>query len=213
VRSKAAHNSRPRVALATTNAHKAAEIRAAVGVFVELVDLPLNLVAPAEGSRSLVANARAKATAASQSMGLPALADDTGFFIDALGGRPGIRAARYAAEVGSYDHAIRRLLEQLRTTTGVGRSARFTTCAVLLDAGSNGSEVVAYGTLRGSIARRPAGDGGFGYDSIFLPSGESMTLAQLPTLRSARISHRTAAFSKLVTAEKAKNLSRAAAAR
>jgi XTP/dITP diphosphohydrolase len=182
--------------VATGNPHKLAEISAVLGDRFRLTPLPAGAAEVVETARSLRGNARLKATAARALTGLPALSDDTGLYINVLGGRPGPKAARFAGRAGSYAEAIRALLAELRDVPPRARGARFTTCAVA--ALPDGEEVVAYGTLRGRIAGHPRGSRGFGYDSIFIPdAGCGRTLAEASDADRLALSHRAHAFRRL----------------
>ncbi len=123
--------------------------------------------------------------------GLAALADDSGLVVDALGGRPGVRSARYAGEGATDRENLERLLREMRGVPAGARTARFEcVVAVALD----GREVATFsGTVEGSIAPSPAGDGGFGYDPVFLvggPGPAARTMAQLSAAEKAAVGHR-----------------------
>jgi XTP/dITP diphosphohydrolase len=141
------------------------------------------------------ANAVKKACAIAEYTGLPAVADDTGLEVDALGGRPGVYAARYAGEGATYEDNCRKLLRELMGVPREQRTARFLTVAALA-LPSDGIRVVG-GTLDGLIAEEASGTAGFGYDPVFLIPELGMTLAQLSADQKNRISHRAKAFTKM----------------
>ena len=153
---------------------------------------------PEEDGDTLEQNARIKAEAARSATGLGAIADDTGLEVDALDGRPGIHAARYAGPDATYLDNVRRLLEELEGVPAGRRTARFRTACVALLA--DGREVVREGVLEGQIIERPRGEGGFGYDPVFVPAGGTRTLAEMPPDEKNRISHRARAARALSSA-------------
>ncbi|MGH7180514.1 MAG: non-canonical purine NTP pyrophosphatase, partial [Nitrospiraceae bacterium] len=124
--------------------------------------------------------------------GLPAVADDTGLEVDALGGRPGIYAARYAGEGATYDDNCRKLLREMMGVPREQRTARFLTVAALAMP-SDGIRM-ARGTLDGVIAEEASGSSGFGYDPVFFVPELGVTLAQLSADQKNRVSHRAKAF-------------------
>ena len=187
------------VVIATFNAHKTEEIRAILPP-LELLFRPLcsfpGASAPAEDGATLGENASAKAAAAAAFTGLPAMADDTGLEVDALGGAPGVRSARYAGEgcVPAENNA--RLLRELSGVAGAARRARFV-CVVAL-AFPGGKVQLSEGRLEGRIAEAPSGAGGFGYDPLFEVEGTGLTLADLPPGRKNELSHRARALAGLL---------------
>ena len=149
-----------------------------------------------ESGATLLENARIKAAAWAKALGMRAIADDTGLFVDALNGEPGVRSARYAGEHASYADNVERLLEALRPFGPSERHAHFATVAIAVD--PDGREIVARGEVRGEIAMQPAGDGGFGYDPLFVPvEGDGRTFAQMSAAEKHAISHRGRAFNDL----------------
>ncbi len=180
-----------RFVLATFNRDKLRELQELLGVagltLTALCDVP-GATAPAEGGDSLAENARLKARAALDLTGMPALADDTGLEVDALGGRPGIHAAHYAGPGATYADNVAKLLAELAGVAIERRGARFRTACVALF--PDGSEVVAEGVLEGRITLAPRGENGFGYDPVFelLPLGR--TLAELSDREKNALSHR-----------------------
>ncbi|ABB32104.1 non-canonical purine NTP pyrophosphatase, rdgB/HAM1 family [Geobacter metallireducens RCH3] len=133
-------------------------------------------------------NAIKKASAIAQLTGLPALADDSGLVVDALGGRPGVFSARYAGTGATDETNNAKLLEELRGTPPERRGAAFH-CVIALCL-PDGSCTTFSGELRGSILEVPQGGGGFGYDPLFFVEEEGSSLAELPLERKNRLSHR-----------------------
>ena len=147
--------------------------------------------APQEDGATLLENARIKASAAVQLTGLPALADDTGLEVDALGGAPGVHAARFAGPKASYADNVRLLLERLRGVPSERRTARFRCVIVAL--WPDGREKLGEGTLEGRIANSPRGEYGFGYDPVFEVEGTGQTLAEMTAAEKNAVSHRARA--------------------
>lgn len=150
-----------------------------------------------ESAESFEGNARLKARALGENVGGAGwvLADDSGLEVDALGGAPGVRSARFAGETASDEANNAKLLRQLEGRTGAERSARFRCCLVLISPA--GTEEVFEGVCEGRIAERPAGSEGFGYDPLFVPAGYEATFAELGAPVKNRISHRARAWEKL----------------
>jgi XTP/dITP diphosphohydrolase len=193
-----------RLLIATRNAGKVRELRRL------LAGLPFELVTPDEAGLALepeetgetfAANAEAKARAFAEASGLPAVADDSGLVVDALGGRPGVRSARYAGEPRDDRRNWEQLLAELRDVPAAARTARFECVAALAVptagpafAGLLPGEVRLFrGTCEGRIGRGPRGAGGFGYDPVFVPAGHEATFAELPEEEKDTCSHRGAA--------------------
>jgi XTP/dITP diphosphohydrolase len=189
--------SRLLLVLATANPDKAAEIAdilAAAGV--EVVPRPPGVPDVDETEDTLEGNARLKARAVMAATGEPAVADDTGLEVAALGGEPGVRAARYAGEAATYADNVAKLLAALDGVAGAGRRARFRTVAVAC--WPDGREVVAEGAVEGTIASSPRGSGGFGYDPVFVPDGGGgRTYAEMTAGEKHALSHRGRAFRRL----------------
>ena len=187
-----------RFVVATFNRHKAAELNALLALpgvtLVPLADWP-GATAPEEHGRTLLENARIKARAAVARTGLPAIADDTGLEVDALGGRPGVHAARYAGPDATYAENVARLLRELAGFPAAKRTARFRTVCVA--AWPDGRELDAEGALEGVIVEPPRGANGFGYDPVFVPAGETRTYAELTDAEKNAISHRARAVKAL----------------
>jgi XTP/dITP diphosphohydrolase len=184
--------------LATHNRHKATELiqlLGGLGVTIRTLDEFPEAPEVVEDGDTCEANAVKKACAIAEYTGLPAVADDTGLEVDALGGRPGVYAARYAGEGATYEDNCRKLLRELMGVPREQRTARFLTVAALA-LPSDGIRVVR-GTLDGFIAEEASGTAGFGYDPVFLIPELGMTLAQLSVDHKNRISHRAKAFTKM----------------
>ena len=157
--------------------------------------LPALTVAPdvEETGTTLEENARIKARALADAFGLLAVADDTGLEVDALGGAPGVYSARYAGEQASYADNVEKLLRELEGVSPSLRTARFATVAMACRPG--GREVAARGEVEGIIAAVAKGDGGFGYDPVFVPvEGDGRTFAEMAPGEKHAISHRGRAF-------------------
>lgn len=176
--------------LATANAHKAEEIRRVLEPYgVELLARPHDVGEVEENEETLEGNALLKARALTDATGLPAIADDTGLFIDALGGRPGVYSARYAGEHATFADNVAKALGELEGVGAPDRTARFRT--VIAVTYPDGSSWWVDGVLDGEILFSPVGAGGFGYDVIFAPSLRPGTsLAQLTPDEKSAISHR-----------------------
>jgi XTP/dITP diphosphohydrolase len=185
---------RPRFVLATANTDKAREISDILGSEIQLEPRPAEVPDVEETGRTLLDNARLKAQALVRATGLPAVADDTGLEVEWLDGAPGVYSSRFAGEAATYAQNVAKLLREL---TGVSnRRARFRTVAIA--AWPDGREIVAEGTVEGTIADGPRGRGGFGYDPVFVPDeGDGRTFAEMvddsPDVKH-RLSHRGRAF-------------------
>jgi XTP/dITP diphosphohydrolase len=188
----------PRLVLATRNAHKVRELRAILAAAVpglgddDLGGLPADLPDVAETGVTFADNALLKARAACAATGLPALADDSGLAVDVLGGAPGVFSARWAGRHGDDAANLALLLAQLADVLEAHRGAAFVCAAALVAPG--GVEVVEHGRLAGTLAQRPRGGHGFGYDPVLVPAGESRTCAELSPAEKDAISHRGQAF-------------------
>ena len=183
--------------VASANANKLEELRALfAGVPVALESRPSDLDVPEETGTSFLANARLKARAVARATGQVALADDSGLEVDALGGDPGVRSARYAGADASDADNNRRLLDELDGIHGVNRRARFR-CVLALVA-PDGREVTAEGRIEGFVRLEPAGGGGFGYDPLFQPEGDTRSLAEYAPAEKNAVSHRGRAAQKLL---------------
>jgi XTP/dITP diphosphohydrolase len=181
--------------LATSNPDKTREIEDLFrGLPVRIV--PVTSMVPGwsveEDADSIEENALLKARAAREATGEPAIADDTGLFVAALGGAPGVRSARFAGTGATYADNVRHLLHALYGRQGDEREAVFRTAVALVRPG--GGTRVFQGELRGRILESPQGEGGFGYDPVFLVPEEGRTLAEMPFERKNALSHRSRAF-------------------
>ena len=188
-----------RLVLATANPDKAAEIADLFGAVVELVPRPASVADVEETAETLLGNARLKAQAVAAAAGEPAVADDTGLEVDALGGRPGVWAARYAGEDATYADNVDKLLAELDGVAPDERRARFRTVAVVR--WPDGREVAADGWVDGMIAEAARGTNGFGYDPVFVPDGGGgRTYAEMTAAEKHAVSHRGRAFRALAEA-------------
>lgn len=183
------------IVLATTNPGKVREFAALLadgGLPLRVLGMAdLGLEAPPETGTTFAANAILKARHAADHSGLPALADDSGLEVDALGGAPGVYSARYAGE-GAGDEANRlRLIAALADVPEAERAARFR-CAIAVALPDGRVETVE-AACEGRALTAPRGDGGFGYDPLFELAGDHRTMAELPTTEKNAISHRARA--------------------
>jgi XTP/dITP diphosphohydrolase len=179
------------IIIATMNQGKVREIRAVLDIpGIELLTTE-DLGAwpePEETGATLEENATIKACALSEMFGRAALADDSGLFVDSLGGRPGVHSSRYAGPEGDAERNMDKLLGELEGIELEGRAASFQCVAALSVPG--GEVVLARGRCNGSILAERGGTGGFGYDPIFLPDGFDRSMAQLTLEEKNAISHR-----------------------
>jgi XTP/dITP diphosphohydrolase len=181
-----------RLAIASRNAHKLREILAIC------TDWPVEWVTAEshpgpwpdvdEPHDTYLENALVKARAVAGVVGIAAMADDSGLEVDALGGAPGPRSARYAGAGATDERNRRMLLGALKGVPGPGRTGRFRCVAAV--AWPDGREIWSEGVCEGSLATKPRGTGGFGYDPIFVPAGWDLTMAELEPREKHRISHR-----------------------
>jgi XTP/dITP diphosphohydrolase len=184
-----------RVVLATRNAHKVAELRRILAPFdVELVGLDAFPDAPevAETGATFAENALLKATAVAAATGVVAVADDSGISVDALNGMPGVLSVYWAGRARDDAANLRLVLEQTEDVPDDRRGAAFVCAAAA--ATPDGRTVVVEGRMEGTLARAPRGPGGFGYDPVFVPEGESRTTAEMSAEEKDAISHRGKAF-------------------
>lgn len=186
-----------RLVLASHNAGKLREFGALLAPHgMELVSAgALGLAEPAETGETFVANATIKALAATQATGLPALADDSGLEVAALGGRPGVRTADWAMRAdGTRDYAAAMARIAAEDASAERRCAFV---AVLVLAWPDGSTEVFEGRVEGRWIAPPRGENGFGYDPMFVPEGEALSFGEMTPEQKARHSHRARAFSAL----------------
>lgn len=186
------------VVLASRNRHKIVEVRRILAERVPGLDVVgLDEVAPdlpdiPETGATFAENALIKARAVGAATGLPAMSDDSGICVDALNGMPGVRSARWSGRHGDDRANLELLLAQVDDLPDERRGARFVCVAAYV--GSDGVEHVAEGVLPGSLTRSARGANGFGYDPIFLPSGDARTTAEMSPEDKDAISHRGRAF-------------------
>ncbi len=188
---------------ATANPDKLSEIEAILAEAggVVLLPRPGHVADVEETGATLEENARLKAVAIAEATGRPALADDTGIEVEALGGAPGVYAARYAGESATYADNVRKLLADLSSLPDAGgaRRARFRTVAMVRF--PDGREIWREGTVEGTIAPHPRGASGFGYDPVFVPDeGDGRSFAEMTPVEKHAVSHRGRAFRALAEA-------------
>jgi XTP/dITP diphosphohydrolase len=187
--------------LATANRGKVAELRALLADAGLKLDVTpqseLGVSAPPETGATFVENALTKARHAARVTGLPAIADDSGLVVPALGGVPGVRSARFAGENADDRANIAKLLAALDAPS-LDRAARFHCVLVALEHPDDPAPLLAAGSWAGQIALAPKGTGGFGYDSVFFDPELGSTAAELDAAAKNRVSHRGAALRKLV---------------
>lgn len=186
------------------------------GKIAELTDLlgPLGIQPVAQGELGVseaeepavtfVENAILKARHAARATGLPALADDSGLAVDALGGAPGVRSARYAGEDASDDDNVQALLEAMSSVADGERGAQFHCVLVYLRHADDPTPVICHGRWPGSILQSRRGEGGFGYDPVFLVPETDCSAAELSREQKGRISHRGRALAQLLEQLKAR---------
>ena len=184
---------------ASANPDKVVEIAALLDGVARLLPRPPGVPDVVEDADSLEGNARLKASAICAASGSAAVADDTGLEVDALGGAPGVYAARYAGEGVTYADNREKLLTELAGVAEADRTARFRTVAIVVR--PDGSEIVVEGVCEGRIAFADRGDRGFGYDALFIPTdGDGRTFAEMSDAEKNEISHRGRAFVALAAA-------------
>ena len=188
-----------RAVLASGNTGKLRELRELLKGQIRLIDMrELALAAAEETGSSFEENARLKAFAAAGQSGLPALSDDSGLEVDALGGAPGIYSARYAGDDGNAQANIRKLLEDLDGVPAGNRTARFRCVLVLAVPDNERAPLIAEGVWEGRIAERPEGRRGFGYDPVFLDERTGKCAALMSAAEKGRKSHRGLAARELL---------------
>lgn len=188
-----------KIVLASGNAGKIREI---AELFSDLnsnvvSQTELGIEPPEETGQTFIENALLKARHAADKSGLPAVADDSGIAVDALGGRPGVWSARYAGDNATDEQNLQLLLEEMTNVADDDRGAGFHCAAVLAFPGDEFEPVVAEAVWRGRILRRPVGSGGFGYDPVFLDADANKTGAQMSREEKNAVSHRGKAFREL----------------
>ncbi len=191
----------PRLVCASANPDKVAEIAVVLDGLVELLPRPEGLADVVEDAPDLAGNARLKAVAVCAAAGAAAVSDDTGLEVDALDGAPGVFSARYAGEDAAYRDNVDKLLAELDRVGAVApeqRTARFRTAVMVV--WPDGRELCVEGSVEGVIAAAPMGEGGFGYDPVFIPTErDGRTFAQMGDEKH-EISHRGRAFRALASA-------------
>jgi XTP/dITP diphosphohydrolase len=189
---------RPTLVLASGNAGKLAELRELLGDrFVLRAQAELGVADIEETGLTFVENALLKARHAARATGLPALADDSGLCVDALGGAPGLYSARYAGAHGDAAANIAKLLGALRDVPPYQRTAHFHAVVVILRHAKDPQPIVAEGSWHGRILEAPRGAGGFGYDPVFLDPASGSSAAELDPVAKHRSSHRGRALAAL----------------
>ncbi len=178
--------------LATANPHKTEEMAAVLKTLgIDVIARPAHVGEVDETEDTLEGNALLKARALAAATRRVAVADDTGLFVDALGGRPGVLSARYAGESATYAQNVDKLLVEMATHQD--RRAHFRTVIALVS--PDGDELVVEGVLEGEITREPRGTNGFGYDPVFAPDdAPGRTLAELSASEKNDLSHRARAL-------------------
>ncbi|MDC1240433.1 RdgB/HAM1 family non-canonical purine NTP pyrophosphatase [Litorivicinus sp.] len=185
--------------IASSNAGKVSEFKR---LFLELgltvtSQNELGIQTPKETGLSFVENSLLKARHASKLSGMPALADDSGLVVPALDGAPGLFSARYAGVKASAQENLKKLLLDMIGFVGIERQAHYVCALILVKYPEDPDPLVAIGTWHGRILEASRGQGGFGYDPIFLPSGQTLTAAELAPEVKNKISHRGTALTKL----------------
>lgn len=189
-----------RVVLASSNGGKLRELAALLAPlgFDVIAQNALGVETPPETDETFADNALLKARHAAAATHLPALADDSGIEVDALGGRPGIYSARYAGEGASDQDNLRKMLGELRDIPAERRTARYQCVIAFVSAAADPKPILASGTWEGCLINAPRGLGGFGYDPIFIPRGFDRTAAELDPAEKNSLSHRGQALRALV---------------
>lgn len=186
----------PELVVASANPDKVKEISSVLDGLVTLIPRPDHVPEVVEDGDTLEDNARLKAQAILQATGIAALSDDTGLSVDALGGEPGVRSARYSGENATYEENVEKLIQNLAGVPPRLRTARFKTVAMICY--PDGSEIIATGVVEGMISESRKGDEGFGYDPVFVPyEGDGSSFAEMGEEKHS-ISHRGRALRNLV---------------
>ena len=193
-----------KVVFATRNRHKVREIaalldEATLGIEVVTIDDVAPDAALIEDEDTFEGNALAKARQAAAACGLPAMADDSGIEVDALGGAPGVRSARWAGEPCDDARNNDKMLREMATVPAAQRTTRYRCAAAFVDP-AVGTEIVRSGACEGILLDAPRGSGGFGYDPLFLVPSLGQTMAEIDLPTKNRLSHRAAAFRALAQA-------------
>jgi XTP/dITP diphosphohydrolase len=181
-----------RVVLASGNAGKLREFSELLGSadLVLVRQSELGIEPPPETGTTFLANALIKARNAARISGLPAIADDSGIEVDALGGAPGVHSARYAGDNASDEANLSKLLAALEGVPRPRRVARYRCVIVYVKHADDAQPLIGEGTWEGEIISERRGSGGFGYDPSFVPTGDSRTVAEMPAAEKNAVSHR-----------------------
>lgn len=190
----------PTLVCASANPHKVAEIANLLDGVVTLLPRPDGVGEVVEDAGSLEGNARLKAAAIATATQLPAVSDDTGLFVDALDGAPGVDTAYYAGPHATYAENRAKLLEALSGVAPEQRTARFRTVVMVVQP-HGGAELLVEGVCEGFIATEERGERGFGFDPLFIPlDGDGRTFSQMSEAEKNQLSHRGRAFRALAQA-------------
>lgn len=186
----------PQLVCASANPHKVAEIASLLAGIVELLPRPAEVGDVVEDAGTLEGNARLKAAAISAATGLPAVSDDTGLFVDALDGAPGVDTAYYAGPEATYAQNRAKLLQALAGVPPSARTCRFRTVVMVVY--PDGSELQVDGVCEGAIAESERGERGFGFDPLFIADdGDGRTFSEMTEAEKNSMSHRGRAFEAL----------------
>jgi XTP/dITP diphosphohydrolase len=196
------------VVLASSNVGKLREMGALLQPlgFDLITQSSLGIHSPPETGTTFIENALIKARHAARAASLPAISDDSGIEVDALGGRPGVFSARFAGENASDHDNLQKLLAELHGVHAEFRQARYHCVIVFVRDAKDRGPVVAHGKWEGQVTLEPRGTEGFGYDPIFLPAGLHSTAAQLAPEQKNQVSHRAQALIALVAELREKGL-------
>ncbi|MGX2968097.1 RdgB/HAM1 family non-canonical purine NTP pyrophosphatase [Ursidibacter sp. B-7004-1] len=188
-----------KIVLATSNQGKVKEMADVLGQFgfEVIAQSEFGIESPEETGLTFVENALIKARYAAKLTGLPAIADDSGLAVDALGGEPGLYSARYAGVDGDDVANRQKLLTEMASITDEKRGAKFVSCIVFLQHATDPTPKIALGECFGQILREEKGTNGFGYDPLFYYPPKNCTFAELETAEKKQISHRAIALKSL----------------
>ena len=188
-----------KIVLATGNSGKVAELQRRLGETIEVIpQSEFGVIAPEETGLTFVENALIKARAAAEQTGLPAIADDSGLCVDALRGQPGIYSARYSGKGATDQSNNQKLLEALSDIPEAKRTAHFQCALVLTRHATDPTPIICQGKWNGTILKEIQGEGGFGYDPLFIPEGYDISFGEMEPARKGSMSHRSRAFNKLI---------------
>ncbi len=188
-----------KIVLATGNQGKVKEMADVLDEFgfEVIAQSEFGIESPEETGLTFVENALIKARYASQMTGLPAIADDSGLAVEALGGAPGLYSARYAGEDGNDQANRKKLLEEMANVADQDRAAKFVSCIVMLQHPTDPTPKIAIGECFGEILTEERGQNGFGYDALFFYPPKQCSFAELETAEKKKISHRAMALQSL----------------